>query len=176
VVCELDPVKAAKRDAAMLAELRDPDAVTVEPPQPRLGEPSITEEADDNAGRLSVQGRVEVDGVLGLYDDVVGGTFELIGLDIDPSAGLPAELAAWFISIGGEASEVSAEGAIRDVDGSYRTWFDARGCSVALSRPDFYVFGTGSPADATRLLADLREALDGRSVRANEFIEEGVSP
>lgn len=165
VVCELDPAKAAQRDAAMLAELRDPSR-TVEPPQPRLGEPSLTEANDDSAGRLSVQGRVEVDGVVGLFDDLVGGAFELIGLDIDPLDGVPAELAAWFAGIGGKASEVSAGGPIRDADGSYRAWFEAHGCSLVLSRPDFYVFGTGGPADATRLLADLNGALGGEPARA----------
>ncbi|MDQ2852198.1 MAG: bifunctional 3-(3-hydroxy-phenyl)propionate/3-hydroxycinnamic acid hydroxylase, partial [Actinomycetota bacterium] len=69
MVCELDPQKAADRDARMSAELNSPEEVTVEPPQPRLGRPSITEELDDSAGRLSVQARVEVDGVVGLFDD-----------------------------------------------------------------------------------------------------------
>ena len=37
-------------------------------------------------GRLSVQGRVEVDGRTGLFDDVVGGGWQLIGLGRRPAA------------------------------------------------------------------------------------------
>lgn len=176
VVCELDPARAAERDAAMLAELSDPDAVTVEPPQPRLGHPSITEPDDRNAGRLSVQGRVEVRGIVGLFDDMIGGQFELIGLDVDPLAEVPPALATWFATIGGTASTISVDGQIRDVDGSYREWFAAHGCSVVLSRPDFYVFGSGGPGVATRLLTDLHELLAGDAVRAHELIKEGALP
>ena len=58
VICETDPERAAQRDSAMAAELADPDAMTVEPPHPRLGEPSITLPSGGAEGRLSVQGRV----------------------------------------------------------------------------------------------------------------------
>ena len=150
--------------------------MTVEPPQPRLGEPSITEPGDSTAGRLSVQGRVEIDAVVGLFDDVIGGQFELIGLDVDPLADVPHELATWFTTVGGAASTVSANGPIRDIDGSYRAWFEAHGCSVVLSRPDFYIFGSSGPGNATHLLADLRELLAGRTTRTHEFIKEGALP
>jgi len=73
VVCELDPVRAAERDARMRAALTDPSAVFVEPPHPRLGQPSISVPDDVLAGTLSVQARVEVDGAVGLFDDIVGG-------------------------------------------------------------------------------------------------------
>lgn len=178
LVCELDPVKATERDARMQAELSNLAAVPVEPPHPRLGEPSITEAHDDRAGRLSVQARVEVDGVVGLFDDVVGGGWQLIGLDTDPLAGVSEDLRTWFARIGGTASEVGRDGPvrdtpIRDVDGAYRRWFDGHGCSVVLSRPDFYVYGTGGPADAPRLLDDLRSALRG-GVVSRELIQEGA--
>ncbi|MDQ2739210.1 MAG: bifunctional 3-(3-hydroxy-phenyl)propionate/3-hydroxycinnamic acid hydroxylase, partial [Actinomycetota bacterium] len=156
MVCELDPQKAADRDARMSAELNSPEEVTVEPPQPRLGRPSITEELDDSAGRLSVQARVEVDGVVGLFDDLVTGAWQLIGLDVDPMVDVPAELRSWFAAIGGTATEVSSDGPVRDIDGGYRAWFDAHTCRVVLARPDFYVYGTGAPTDAARLLGSLR--------------------
>jgi 3-(3-hydroxy-phenyl)propionate hydroxylase len=188
MVCELDPHKAAERDAAMRAQLVDPDAVTVEPPHPRLGEPSVTEPGDGAAGRLGLQASVAVDGVVGLFDDVVGGAWQLVGLDTDPSADVPDALQAWFARIGGTSTAVSGDSAgskdaagsagtaVRDVDGAYRAWFEAHGCTVVLSRPDFYVYGTGEPRDVTRLLSNLRDALGGESVRSEELIQEGALP
>jgi 2-polyprenyl-6-methoxyphenol hydroxylase-like FAD-dependent oxidoreductase len=160
VICELDPLRAAERDARMLAELHDPAAVTVEPPQPRLGQPSITGSADLDAGTLSVQGRIEVDGRTGLFDDLVGGYWQLIGLDVDPLEDVADGLRQWFLSIGGTATSFSIDGPIDDLDGTYRTWFDGHGCTVVLSRPDFYIFGTGTREDVPRLLDSLRTALN----------------
>jgi hypothetical protein len=174
VVCELDPLKAAERDARMQAELSDPAAAPVEPPHPRLGEPSITEAHDDLAGRLSVQGRVEVDGVFGLFDDVVGGAWQLIGLDTDPLAGVAEEQRRWFAGIGGTASKVGPHASIRDVEGAYRRWFESHDCRIVLSRPDFYVYGTGGPTEAPRLLCNLRDALGGGSISSRQLIQEGA--
>ena len=159
VICELDPQRAAERDAAMLAELADPAALTVEPPHPRLGEPSITINGDRNAGRLSIQGRVEVEGLTGLFDDVVGGDWELIGLGFDPLTEVAGELADWFRNIGGSSTAITAGGRVRDVDRTYFVWFAAHECSVVLSRPDFYIFGTGNKEDVARLLDSLRAEL-----------------
>jgi resorcinol 4-hydroxylase (NADPH) len=159
LICELDPVRAADRDASMSAGLLDASAVTVEPPQPRLGTPSITAPGDDSAGTLSIQGRVEVDGVVGLFDRMVGGSWQLIGLDVDPLELVPDGLRAWFERVGGSATGISTDGAVRDVDGTYRDWFEKHGCAIVLSRPDFYVYGTGVAEDVPRLLESLRADL-----------------
>ena len=169
VICELDPDLAAKRDAAMLAELNNPDALTVEPPHPRLGEPSITIDGDRNAGRLSVQGRVEVNGSTGLFDDVVAAGWQLIALRFDPLADVPEELADWFGSIGGSATAISAGGDVRDVDGTYSDWFAAHECTVVLSRPDFYIFGTGNKENVTQLLERLRAELGTTAPRDDDL-------
>ncbi len=179
VICELDPLKAAERDTGMRAALNDPETVTVEPPHPRLGQPSITEPGDDNAGRLSVQARVEAGGRVGLFDDVVGGAWRLIGLDVDPLVGVSAELRAWFAYLGGTATTLTVDGEVRDIDGAYRAWFEAHDCRLLLARPDFYIYGTGAAHDAARLLGDLRHAL-GVTVTStnerNELIEKGTQP
>ena len=164
IICELDPVRAAERDARMRAELTDPDSVTVEPPHPRLGEPSITFSGDDgartdDAGTLSIQGVVEVDGAVGLFDDLVGGSWQLIGLDTDPLALVAPDARQWFQSIGGTSSVISDSGAIRDRDGVYRAWFERHNATVVLARPDFYIFGTGTSDDTPRLLESLRSGL-----------------
>lgn len=159
VICETDPERAAARDAAMRAELADPEAVTVEPPHPRLGEPSITVDSGGCEGRLSVQGRVEVEGGIGLYDDLVGGEWQLIGWQADPTEALTDSDMEWFTSIGGTASAVGNDGPVRDVDGAYRRWFEEHRCTVVLTRPDFYVFGAGATGDASRIVAGLRSML-----------------
>lgn len=159
VICELDPELAAARDARMRAELADPDAITVEPPHPRLGEPSLTLASGGAEGRLSVQGRVEIDGHSGLFDDVIGGAWQLVGLDTDPAADLEDDVLRWFASIGGTVTVVGGNGSVRDLDGTYEAWFRSHGVRVVLARPDFYVFAAGSPRDVPRMLAELRQML-----------------
>ena len=176
VICELDPRRAAERDADMRAALHDPEAVTVEPPHPRLGQPSITEAGNDNAGRLSVQARVEANGIIGLFDDVVGGTWQLIGLDAEPMVDVSAELRSWFEDLGGTATALAIDGGVRDIDGAYRAWFKARGCSLLLARPDFSIYGTGDAQDAARLLGDLRNALGVAVTSTNKRIKKGTQP
>lgn len=176
VVCELDPTKAAQRDAVMRAELVDPAAIIVEPPQPRLGEPSITRSGDAAAGRLAIQGRVEIDGGVGLFDDLVHGAWQLIGLDQDPTAGVSEELRAWFAGIGGTSTAVSSAGPVRDIDGSYARWFATHDCSVVLVRPDFYTYGTGDVDDVTHLLTDLRRSLAGTPIEHERLTEKGAVP
>ena len=179
VICELDPIRAAERDARMLAELSDPSAITVEPPLPRLGRPSITADGNPDAGTLSIQGRVEVDGRAGLFDDLIDGYWQLIALDGDPLEHVPVHLREWFASIGGTATTLSADGHVRDIDGTYRTWFEAHGCRVVLTRPDFYIFDTGGADDVAAMLdalrADLHTVADSREpLLTHELIEEEV--
>lgn len=163
VICELDPDRATERDVRMRAELES-ETATVEPPHPRLGTPSITSDAD-RAGTLSIQARVAVGDTVGLFDDLVGGTWQLIG-NGDPLASTPADLRDWFLSIGGTSTDISSI----DVDGDYRRWFEGNGCTVVLSRPDFYIYGTGDPADVPRRLADLRASLTNSHTREGALL------
>ncbi|MFM9921261.1 bifunctional 3-(3-hydroxy-phenyl)propionate/3-hydroxycinnamic acid hydroxylase [Lacisediminihabitans sp. H27-G8] len=163
VICELDPDRAGERDARMRAELES-ERATVEPPHPRLGTPSITSD-DDRAGTLSIQARVAVGDFVGLFDDLVGGTWQLIG-NCDPLASTPADLRDWFLSIGGTSTDIASI----DVDGDYRRWFESNECSAVLARPDFYIYGTGEPADVPRLLADLRAALTNSHTREGALL------
>jgi 3-(3-hydroxy-phenyl)propionate hydroxylase len=176
IICELDPTRATERDKRMSAELADPNALTVEPPHPRLGQPSITAPGDALAGSLSLQARVSAGGVTGLFDDVIGGGWQLIALDADPLADAPDELRTWFASIGGTAVQVSADGTVRDIDGDYRAWFHKHRCGVVLARPDFYIFGTGDSGDAPRLLELLRgELTSGRINKSHSSANEGAN-
>jgi 2-polyprenyl-6-methoxyphenol hydroxylase-like FAD-dependent oxidoreductase len=161
IICEQDPVRAAERDATMGAQAADPAALTVEPPHPRLGSPSITASADPSAGTLSLQARVEAGGRTGLFDDVVSGGWQLIGFEVDPLAEVPDELRSWFDGLGATTTTVSTDGEVRDIDGAYRAWFAEHRCGVVLVRPDFYIYGTGGPRDVERLLRSLRDELAG---------------
>ncbi len=158
VICELDPQRAAARDDAMRQQMADLSA-TKEPPHPRLGHPSLTVPGQDVAGRLAPQGRVTVADRTGLFDDVVGGDWQLVSRTGDPAALLDAETAAWFAGIGGSLTHVSPTGPVTDVDGTYGHWFDRHGCDLYLSRPDFYVFGAGEHTDAPALASQLRAVL-----------------
>ena len=162
VVCEIDAVRASERDERMRAALADPAAATVEPPSPRLGMPSLTAPGDELAGRLSVQARVDADGARGLFDDIVGAGWQLIGHGVDPLEQVESELGDWFAAVGGVSVRLDAGdagGGIRDLDGTYRDWFTTLDRTVVLVRPDFYLYGAGAPRDVPWLLRGLRDAL-----------------
>jgi 2-polyprenyl-6-methoxyphenol hydroxylase-like FAD-dependent oxidoreductase len=159
VICETDAGRAAARDAEMRKRSRDPDAATREPPHPRLGEPSLTIASSGADGRLAPQGRVGVAGQVGLFDDIVGGGWQLISRIGDPAELLGDADASWFRQIGGVIADVSGQGPVQDLDGAYDRWFGGRGCEAFLARPDFYVFAAGDHTDIPRFVSRLRQAL-----------------
>lgn len=160
VICELDVGRAAARDAEMKKRSGDPEAATREPPHPRLGEPSLTLASGGGVeGRLAPQGQVRVAGRTGLFDDVVGGGWQLISRVGDPTEVLSGEDAAWFRRIGGVIADVSGAGPVQDLDGVYERWFTEHGCEAVLARPDFYVFAAGRHSDIPRFVPRLRGAL-----------------
>jgi resorcinol 4-hydroxylase (NADPH) len=159
VICELDAGRAAARDVEMKKRSRDSDAATKEPPHPRLGEPSLTIASNGADGRLAPQGRVRAAGRTGLYDDIVGGGWQLISRIGDPARLLGDQDVSWFRQIGGVAAGVSVQGPVQDLDGAYERWFAEHGCEAFLARPDFYVFAAGEHADIPRFVSRLRQAL-----------------
>lgn len=159
VICELDVDKAAVRDAEMRKRSTDPDAATVPPPHPRLGEPSLTIASRGADGRLAPQGRVRVADRVGLFDDVLGGDWQLISRVGNPAKLLSEGDLSWFQRIGGVVAEVSGSGPVQDLDGGYERWFAEHDCEAFLARPDFYVFAAGEHADIPRFMSRLRQAL-----------------
>jgi 2-polyprenyl-6-methoxyphenol hydroxylase-like FAD-dependent oxidoreductase len=158
VICIADPEEALARDTMMIAAAAHGDALTA-PVSLKLG-PGIHRDDDPHAGALSVQGRVRSGSETGLFDDVVGCGWALIAADGDPGALLDRDNAAFFASIGGVTAHVGESGPLRDVDGTYRDWFCRAGVSVALQRPDFYLYGTAAALEgANALVGDLRRAL-----------------
>ncbi|MFD4903413.1 bifunctional 3-(3-hydroxy-phenyl)propionate/3-hydroxycinnamic acid hydroxylase [Streptomyces sp. NPDC058411] len=159
VICELDVVRAAVRDAEMKKRSREPDAATHEPPHPRLGKPSLTIPSSGADGRLAPQGQVRVGGELGLFDDVVGGGWQLISRQGDPAEVLSDDDMSWFRELGGVVADLSGEGAAQDSHGDYERWFTGHGCEAFLARPDFYVFAAGEHADIPHFVSRLRQML-----------------
>jgi len=158
VICVADPEQASARDAAMIASAREA-GVTPPLPTPAIG-PGLLLDRDPLAGHLCLQGEVRRGTVVGRFDDVVGRGFTLLGTSADPARALSPDLAAFFASLGGITAHVAADGAVRDVNGSYARWFEKNGVGVVLQRPDFHVFGTAPAVDGAAVLVDrLRSAL-----------------
>ena len=159
IICIVDPELAAARDARLRER---PDGLMPENKRRdwRLGVGDW--QADDPyAGYLSVQGRVRVDGVVGLFDDIVDHRgFVLLSVDDNPGQFLSTEVRESWERLGGLSAQVHASAPIEDIDGTYAQWFASRGIGVALFRPDFYVFGTGASArDANALVSALVRSL-----------------
>jgi 2-polyprenyl-6-methoxyphenol hydroxylase-like FAD-dependent oxidoreductase len=170
VICVLDEAEARERDERMLAGDADPTRVLPAAPPAGLSA-GLLRHDQPVAGTLFIQGRVAVDGVAGLFDDVVGTGFCLIGRNEDPLAALSDEQRAFLTGIRARAvwlaeppsahrapDAASGDGrAIVDVDGAYEAWFAACGCHYVFVRPDFCVFGVAGAAAAE--LSELVEAL-----------------
>ncbi|MEH0974351.1 bifunctional 3-(3-hydroxy-phenyl)propionate/3-hydroxycinnamic acid hydroxylase [Micromonospora sp. CPCC 205546] len=167
VICETDRTAAAGRDAAMLAELR---RRTARPRTRSLLEPlagGVLHARADGAGVPMPQGRVEVDGRAGLFDEIVGTGFVLLCAE-EPDGLLDADARAFLDSLDARVVRVVPAGAPAPAPGAVPTAFDLddvylpllkRYDAVAvLVRPDFYVFGTATdPAGVPALVEDLRQ-------------------
>jgi len=160
MMCLTDPVEAAARDAQLLA-LSDAGQLQPLPAPPVMG-PGTTQSDDRYAGELFPQARVRARGPRkreGLFDDVVGRGWLLLGADGDPVRTLAAQERAVFTSLGGVTAHVGPGAPFEERDGRLRRFFERTGAHVVLVRPDFRVFGTakGDRAASTLLRALERE-------------------
>lgn len=153
VVCETDPVRAARRREEMrsAAELPPP----FEPPVGagfRDGQPL--------AGHLAVQPllRSTSGGKTERSDDMLGRGFTLFSV-CEPDAATTAAVAGLERAIGLRSVVVGAEG-VQEEGEVLSDWLKKSGVVAVLVRPDFYVFGTAAgPAEVVDLLASLRTSL-----------------
>lgn len=157
-ICELDPERAATRDAALREQ--SSNGTAEEPPHPRLGEPSLSIMEHPAEGRLAPQGRIRVDGRVGLFDDLIGGGWQIISRVGAPTDMVAGDDTRWFLDLGGVFGDVSERGPIDDVDGVYARWFSEHDCDAVLARPDFYVLAAGSHADIASFVSRLRLTLE----------------
>lgn len=147
VLCELDPEKAAERDAMMRAA----------GPPPAIGLPPLSagalRDGDPLAGTLSLQGRLEIDGREGLLDDLAGGGFTLLCLGAGPLRTLDAEHALVLERLG--VAGVALGERARDLDGRTTAWMRESGVEAVLVRPDLYVYGSAREGELPGLIDDL---------------------
>ncbi|MEV4516317.1 bifunctional 3-(3-hydroxy-phenyl)propionate/3-hydroxycinnamic acid hydroxylase [Dactylosporangium sp. NPDC049525] len=142
VICVPDAVQAEERDTRMIAALNDPSIAPPAPDPPRLGA-GVFAAGDENAGLLSIQSEVLVNGVKTLFDDVAGYGWRILTTAdsqairaslSDPAAELVDALEMRLLGLGCESPDLI------DVDGRYSAWFAELGAEVVVVRPDFYVY------------------------------------
>ncbi|MFK0113320.1 bifunctional 3-(3-hydroxy-phenyl)propionate/3-hydroxycinnamic acid hydroxylase [Streptomyces sp. NPDC091217] len=155
-----DPAAAAERDAR-LTNQRASDGRPEKIRFPGLG-PGLRDDSPQ-AGRLMPHGRVELDGVDGLFDNAVGRGFVLLADGRDGTSLGPRvlEVAAKLGVAVHHLTDrrLSTEG-ITDIGGVYGRWFDETGLTAVLWRPDFYILGTAkSVSDVPALLKTLDAAI-----------------
>jgi 3-(3-hydroxy-phenyl)propionate hydroxylase len=150
IVCELDPAKAAQRDAMMKAARaagrRGPGGAQGGQVAPLTGGLLLAD--DPGAGWLFPQPSGRCKGRAGRMDDLVGGGVQLV---VDDRALLPP--AASLAAIEANAVVLDADGFEETSAPSASDWLHQRGVHAALVRPDHYTFGTASDrAGVARLL------------------------
>ena len=159
-----DPIQARERDERLLARRRanqGPD---------KLRYPGLIGGLVTGDGEFFPQGIVLADGERRLFDDVVGSGWCIVAaagvLDALPAA----QRSAWK-AFGGRTATVAGiqiAGALEDVDGTYARWFAAHSCSVAVIRPDWYVYGTARDGhELSGLLDRLDRSLGYQVARAS---------
>ena len=125
--------------------------------------PDRVSPAGGATGRMFIQPDVEVAGRRAKLDDVLGAGFSLVGFDCDPAEHLDAAAtralrqldANVFRVIHSRAGDAQYERPMRrpgttvleDIDNQMRPWFEQRGASAVVVRPDRYVAALG-PARA----------------------------
>ena len=112
------------------------------------------------AGYLSYQGNVTVDGRSGRFDDVCGYGWTVLARPGALTA-LSDDSRTWAGEFGVRLFEVGEGGDVSDEDGTYATYFDELGADVAVVRPDHYLYDAGAAADLDRMLDELRSRLSG---------------
>jgi 2-polyprenyl-6-methoxyphenol hydroxylase-like FAD-dependent oxidoreductase len=161
-VIERDPERAAERDEQLLALSAQMQAssqkqlIAFRVPGYEGG--FIAGDAIAAGGAFG-QARVRLNGVEGLFDDVVGRGFLIIARNGNPEAALSSKDTAFWQMLGGRYVTIG-EGGLEDVDGYYTGLMDEYGCDVIVKRPDFYIFGAARTLEGLpALLADLRSQL-----------------
>ncbi|MFL5521138.1 MAG: bifunctional 3-(3-hydroxy-phenyl)propionate/3-hydroxycinnamic acid hydroxylase [Gemmatimonadales bacterium] len=150
-ICELDPTRAAMRDAGLRERARTGAPSAAGELIPPIDD-GVVARGTPGAGERFVQPWVATGGEgRALLDDVTGQGWRLFMRDPTPDdRSEAARLAPLDVTV------VDA-GTIAD-DGTLGRWLEQRGVRAALVRPDFYVFGTAA-GDIGALVSAARRAL-----------------
>lgn len=188
VVCVVNPAAAADRDRAMLTARRrniDPPArerTSVKALVTGFLRHDTTGRPAPHAGDSTPQARVSRGGRTGLFDEIAGLGFVLLGT-LDLAAALdrscPDARAALRLRLvrvrpaGTPPGDLGADDVL-DTDGSYGPYLAGLGAVAALVRPDFYLFGVArDEAEAIELVRDAARQLTAPPVPAPEPVPPG---
>ncbi len=158
-----DPVKARERDERLLAQRRAHHAPD------KLRYPGLTGGLIADTGTFFPQGHVRTGGREGLFDDVVGAGWCIVASEPGVLDGLASAHGEAWEAIGGRIAAFggAADSGLDDVDGVYAAWFAAHGCTAAVVRPDWYVYGTARDGrELAALLERLEQSLHREAVLA----------
>ena len=157
-----DPYKARERDERLLAQRR----ANEKPEKIRL--PALKGGLIANNGDFFPQGRVRFRGRMGLFDDVFGHGWCIVAREPEVLASFTCAQHEFWQSIGGRTVVLGQSPSdVYDVDEVYASWFAVSSCSVALVRPDWYVYGTARDhTELTKTLERLARSLQPRPVLA----------
>lgn len=165
-ICVLDPKEAHERDQRMIAAGADPRTALPPMPPERLGSGAWDEALTPVAvqGTLTPQFTVFDGHRTGLFDDVIGTGFTLIGFGVDPRENLDQShletLGALNVNcvtildaadypetlmVGGSADSESRR--VVPADSAARDYFENAGVLAVLVRPDFYLYGAAAESD-----------------------------
>ena len=160
IICITDESEAAERDEKMMAELAARNHEPITGDLVHLGS-GVWCDDTAAAGELSTQGVVEANGKRGLFDQIIGQGWMVVGLDKDPALALTsAQLDALLFLEGKTITVVAASNAETgdaiDVDGTYAQWLSSIDANYFIIRPDFYIAATAkSEADLSRRLDEV---------------------
>lgn len=157
VVCITDAQEAAKRDASILAGTAPPI-----PAFPYLTTGVLHRDSAGHpaspAGKLAMQGRVEINGVEGRLDDLIGNGWTVLSVDEPGEAHLSSDHLDFASAIGIRFVTLGRD--VRDVEGKYRAFMEGLEVQALIVRPDFYVFsGAQSIDQVAAQLDDLKNQL-----------------
>jgi 3-(3-hydroxy-phenyl)propionate hydroxylase len=164
VICERNPVRAAERDARLLAEQGgEVKTILRQDLIPGLTG-GLIHSGSPQAGAILPQPLVRAGGVASRLDDTTGATVRAVAIEPLTPAERIAILEA-LMPLGGVLVQLddanSQDGSVvnaTDDDGVMSSWIHAAGCRIAIARPDHYVYGTASSAaEALMLLKRLGE-------------------
>ncbi len=151
IICITNEAEAAERDRVMKAELAARNNEPITGDLVHLG-PGVWCEESPGAGELSTQGIVEASGNRGLFDQVVGQGWIIVGLDADPAKTMSSSQLAILSYLDGKTitlgskdnSPAATECDAIDVEGTYQAWLSSINATYFVLRPDFYLAATAS--------------------------------
>jgi len=141
IICITDHDAALARDTSMKAELAARNHEPITGDLVHLGSGVWCEQCAD-AGELSVQGFVELDGIRDRFDQLIGQGWMVVGLEADPAGALDQKQLDALKFLNGKTVKIGPVGSdslVIDTDGTYASWLASIDCKYFILRPDFYL-------------------------------------